>query len=126
MWFSLKEDRDRMMTSSVRSVSSARRRPSAPADDEHEKIIGWTFLTNHMHVLLFLYRNPDQRLRDVAVAVGITERMVQRIIVELVDAGYLKISKEGRRNRYVVNSKLRLRHPLEKHHTIGELMKALN
>lgn len=85
----------------------------------------WTFLTNHTHVLLCLYRQPDQRLRDVAQAVGITERMVQRIIAELSDAGYLRIQKEGRCNRYTINSKLRLRHPLEMQHTIGELLDVL-
>jgi hypothetical protein len=31
----------------------------------------------------------------------------------------------GRRNRYVVNWRRRLRHPLERHRTIGELMEAL-
>jgi hypothetical protein len=86
----------------------------------------WTFLTNHTHVLLCLFRNPDERLRDVAVAVGITERMVQRIVSELAEAGYLQISKEGRRNHYRVNSRLRLRHPLESHHTIGELLTTLS
>jgi predicted transcriptional regulator len=87
---------------------------------------GWTFLTNHTHVLLCLFRNPDERLRDVAVAVGITERMVQRIVSELAEAGYLQITKEGRRNHYRVNSRLRLRHPLESHHTIGELLTTLS
>ena len=86
----------------------------------------WTFLTNHTHVLLCLYRQPDQRLRDVAVAVGITERMVQRIVAELVDAGYLHIQKEGRCNRYTVTSELQLRHPLEMQHTIGELLDVLS
>ena len=86
---------------------------------------GWTFLTNHTHVLHCLYRQSNQRLRDVATAVGITERMVQRIVAELVDAGYLKITKVGRCNRYTVNSSLRLRHPLEVRHTIGALMALL-
>ncbi|WP_010586165.1 helix-turn-helix domain-containing protein [Schlesneria paludicola] len=86
----------------------------------------WTFLTNHTHVLLSLFRQSDQRLRDVATAVGITERMVQRIVAELVDAGYLQITKEGRCNRYTVNAKLQLRHPLETQHTIGELLAILN
>ena len=86
----------------------------------------WTFLTNHTHVLLCLYRNADQRLRDVAMAVGITERMVQRIVAELVEAGFLQITKEGRCNRYTVNSSLRLRHPLEMQHTIGELLSLLS
>ena len=86
----------------------------------------WTFLTNHTHVLLCLYRQPDQRLRDVALAVGITERMVQRIVAELVEAGYLHIQKEGRCNRYTVTSHLQLRHPLEMQHTIGELLDVLS
>ena len=34
---------------------------------------GWTFLTNHSHVLICLARNPDARLRDLADQVGITE-----------------------------------------------------
>jgi DNA-binding MarR family transcriptional regulator len=87
---------------------------------------GWTFLTNHTHVLLCLFRQPDLRLREVAAAVGITERMVQRIVSELVDAGYLQITKHGRCNRYSVNPGLRLRHPLEMQHTIGELLTVLS
>lgn len=83
-------------------------------------------MTNHTHVLLSLYRQPDQRLRDVAVAVGITERMVQRVVAELVEASYLVITKQGRCNRYTVNANLQLRHPLEKHHTIGELLELLS
>ena len=86
----------------------------------------WTFLTNHTHVLLCLYRQPDQPLRDVALPVGITERMVQRIVAELSDAGYLHIQKEGRCNRYTVTSDIQLRHPLEMQHTIGELLDVLS
>lgn len=86
----------------------------------------WTFLTNHTHVLLCLYQQPDERLRDVAVKVGITERMVQRIIAELVEAGYLKVTKIGRRNQYSVNASLRLRHPMEMDHAIGELLSILS
>jgi predicted transcriptional regulator len=85
----------------------------------------WTFLTNHSHVLLCLFRRPDQRLWEVASAVGITERMVQRIVAELVAGGYLKIQKSGRRNHYTVAENLALRHPLEKQHSIGELLTLL-
>ena len=86
----------------------------------------WTFLTNHSHVLLCLYHNPDMRLRDVASLVGITERMVQKIVADLAGAGYLEITKEGRCNHYHVNADLKLRHPLEMHHTVGELLVMLN
>jgi predicted transcriptional regulator len=85
----------------------------------------WTFLTNHSHVLLCLYRNPQMRLRDVAIHVGITERMVQKIVAELQDDGFLKITKNGRCNHYQIITDLRLRHSLESQHTIGELLKLL-
>ncbi len=85
----------------------------------------WTFLTNHAHVLLCVTRDPGVRLRDVADSVGITERAAQRIVADLVDAGYLERTREGRRNRYVLNAELPLRHPLEEDHQIGEILKVL-
>ena len=85
----------------------------------------WTFLSNHSHVLLCIAEDPDVRLRDVAVRVGITERAVQRIVAELEDAGYVSHERIGRRNRYEVNSDLPLRHPLEDHLAIGALLRVL-
>jgi predicted transcriptional regulator len=86
---------------------------------------GWTFLTNHSHVLLCLFDQPEMRLREVATHVGITERMVQKIVSELEDAGYLTIEKQGRCNVYRLHTSLKLRHPLEAQHSIGELLKLL-
>ncbi len=85
----------------------------------------WTFLTNHAHVLICLQRQCDLRIRDLSQQIGITERAVQAILAELVRAGYLRIEKEGRRNRYRLDGQLRLRHPLEEQHRIGELLDAL-
>lgn len=85
----------------------------------------WTFLTNHAHVLLCVTRNPQARLRDVAADVGITERAAQRIVAELSDAGYLEITREGRRNRYHLHTDKPLRHPLESHHAVGEVLNLL-
>ena len=86
---------------------------------------GWTFLTNHSHVLLCIAADSDVRLRDVAERVGITERATQRIVAELEDAGYLSHEKVGRRNRYEVHTGLPLRHPLEDHLEIGALLRIL-
>jgi len=83
---------------------------------------GWTFLTNHAHVLFCIAQDPEVRLRDVAARVGITERAVQRIVTDLEAAGYLTVSKEGRRNRYQVLYGLPLRHPIERHRTVKELI----
>ena len=85
----------------------------------------WTFLTNHAHVLLCVWRDPGMRLRDVAQAVGITERAAQRIVADLVEAGYLTRTRDGRRNRYEVHPERPLRHPLEDEHGIGEILGAL-
>lgn len=83
---------------------------------------GWTFLTNHGHVLLSLARDPELRLRDLADQVGITERSAQKIVAELERAGYIAKSRTGRRNTYQVNPHLRFRHPLEADHHVGELL----
>ncbi|WP_018216107.1 helix-turn-helix transcriptional regulator [Salinispora vitiensis] len=83
---------------------------------------GWTFLTNHAHVLLAIAREPTTRLRDVATAVGITERAAQAIVADLEAAGYLHRQRVGRRNAYTVNPAGRFRHPAEADHHIGELI----
>ncbi len=114
------------MKKSAKVPARSRHLPAVTVAAAPETPATWTFLTNHSHVLLCLFRQPDQRLRDVALAVRITERMVQKIVAELVEAGYLKITKEGRCNRYTVNFTLRLRHPLEMRHTIGELLQVLS
>lgn len=85
----------------------------------------WTFLTNHTHVMLCLTEDPNARLRDVAERVGITERAAQSIVTDLVNEGYLDRTRVGRRNHYQVNGSLPLRHPLEQHHDVGELLKVL-
>jgi DNA-binding IclR family transcriptional regulator len=86
----------------------------------------WTFLTNHAQVLLCLAETPDIRLRDVAAHVGITERATQRILAELVEAGYVKIERVGRRNRYTVDREHAMRHTAQIGHEIGALLEALS
>ncbi|MDX6767132.1 MAG: winged helix-turn-helix domain-containing protein [Candidatus Methylacidiphilales bacterium] len=91
-----------------------------PVRQEHPA--GFTYLSNHAHVLVCLNQDPEMRLRDIAVSVGITERAVQRIIAELEAAGSLRHEREGRRNRYEIQKRSRLRHPLESHCTVGGLL----
>lgn len=85
----------------------------------------WTFLTNYGHVLLCIAADPEIRLKDVADKVGITERSTQRIVADLVEEGYLKLIKVGRRNRYQLRLDLPLRHPIERKNEIGVLLKLL-
>ena len=86
----------------------------------------WTFLTNHAQVLLCLDETPDIRLRDVAERVGITERATQRILAELIEAGYVKSERVGRRNRYTVDRQHAMRHSAQFGYEIGALLRALS
>ena len=88
-------------------------------DDERRP---WTFLTSHARVLIAISQNPDIRARDVATMTGITERSTQRIVAELVEAGYLIRERIGRRNHYKVKTTAALRHPHEQGVEIGLLL----
>jgi DNA-binding transcriptional ArsR family regulator len=90
-----------------------------------EEIPSWDFLTNHAHVLICVYEDSGIRLRDIAAAVGITERSAHKILSELVEEGYVLRERHGRRNRYKVKPELPLRHPLVREREVGELLEAL-
>lgn len=85
----------------------------------------WTFLTNHAQVLLCIADTPDIRLRDMAERVGITERATQRILADLIEAGYVKSKRIGRRNRYTVNRQRAMRHSAQLGYEVGALVEAL-
>jgi DNA-binding Lrp family transcriptional regulator len=85
----------------------------------------WTFLSNHGHVLVCLAANPNSRMRDVALSVGITERAVQKIVDDLEEAGVISRARAGRCNVYRLNVDAPLRHPLESHRSVGSLLAAV-
>jgi predicted transcriptional regulator of viral defense system len=82
----------------------------------------WTFFSNYAHVLVCLAQNPHALLREVADRVGVTERTAMRLINQLDEAGILDRVKQGRRNVYKIRTSKHLRHPLEAHCTIEELL----
>ena len=83
---------------------------------------GWTFLTNHSHVILCLAQDREARLKDVAERVGITERAVQGIVSELEEARVLTRIRNGRRNQYEIHAERPLRHPVEAHCKVQSLL----
>ena len=102
------------------AASPSQGTPKGPAG------LQWTFLTNHSHVLIVLSRNPSLVLREVALQVGITERAVQRIVADLEAAGVLEREKIGRQNHYRIRANQPLRHPIESHRSIGDLLSLLS
>jgi hypothetical protein len=77
-------------------------------------------------VLLCVARDPESRTRDIAERVGITERAAQRILGDLGAEDYITKERVGRRNRYTVNRRGHLRHPVFRDFEIGPLIDILH
>jgi hypothetical protein len=86
----------------------------------------WSFLTNHGRALLCIARDPDIRLRDIAADLGITERHAYAVVTDLSDAGYVVKTREGRRNRYEVQTHLALPDLPDREQAIGEVLDVLS
>ncbi len=82
----------------------------------------WTFLSNHGHILIALSQDPEIKIKDLAAKVGITERAVMNILKDLQRTGFVQVVKVGRRNHYSLKPHLPLRHPLESHRIVGDLI----
>ena len=87
---------------------------------------GWKFFTNHALVLLAVAADPEILLREMAEAVGITERAAHRIIGDLENGGYISRERIGRRNYYQVHlqavlSQPGLNHPLLEGRSMGQI-----
>jgi DNA-binding MarR family transcriptional regulator len=87
--------------------------------------VSWTILSTHGLVLFAIAQDPEIRLRDIALRVGLTERAVQRIVSELIESGYVSRSRAGRRNVYKVHGEKELPHPSTRHQDVGALLDAL-
>ncbi|WDI45207.1 helix-turn-helix transcriptional regulator [Bremerella sp. P1] len=75
--------------------------------------------------MILLSRNPNMVLRQVAIEVGITERAVQRIIADLEESEVIRKEKVGRQNHYFILGDQPLRHPVEAHRSINDLLELL-
>ena len=109
-----------------RQTTARRRKTRGDSTVESNKVAhAWTFLTNHAHVLLVLHADPEKVLREVAMDVGITERAVQKIVQDLEEGGFIERERVGRQNRYRIRKGKSLRHPIEAHRKIGDLLKLI-
>ena len=106
--------------SSIGSVRLSNRLWGRAMSDSH-----WTFFSNYAHVLVCLAETPEATLREIAYRVGITERSAMRLITNLDDAAILRRVKQGRRNTYLIDTSAHLRHPIEEHCTVGELLQTI-
>lgn len=106
----------------LHSKGSGKTKPIVTQQPSSKHSGSWTFFSNHAHVLLCLHRDPDVLLREVAIEVGITERAVQKIVAELEEAQVVKRTRVGRRNHYLIRKRSKLRHPIESHRSVADLL----
>jgi DNA-binding transcriptional ArsR family regulator len=88
-------------------------------------VANWSFLSNHGRSLLCITQNPDIRLRELAAELDLTERHVYAIVSDLAEAGYILKEREGRRNRYQVQSHLALPELPDQGRAIGDVLDVL-
>ena len=86
----------------------------------------WTFITNQGLVLMYISNNPQCTMRDMAIAIGVTERSIQRILKDLEAEGYVSWQATGKGNIYEINHTRGLKHDLTKDSLVGELLDLLS
>ena len=84
-----------------------------------------SFLTNHGLALLSIAEDPRIRMRDIAATVDITERAAQRIVGDLIEAGYVNRTRNGLRNEYTVRTDLSVSLLKQRDVDLGSLLKVL-
>jgi len=89
------------------------------------KSSNWTFITNHGLVLSYIFHHPSHTAREVAIHVGVTERTTHKIISDLENEGYIGRIKMGRRNEYIVDQDVPLRHHTKQDILVSNLLAAL-
>lgn len=85
----------------------------------------WKLLTNHAQVFVCVAHDPGVRLREISERVGITERAAHRIVTELVASGYIERERNGRRNRYTIQSGVEAPDRLGRVERVGDLLSIL-
>jgi hypothetical protein len=73
--------------------------------------VDWSLLSPQGHVLFYIALCPDSNTKDIAQALGRTERQTWRIIRNLKEGGMLHIRKNGRRHHFKINFDAPLLHP---------------
>jgi predicted ArsR family transcriptional regulator len=85
----------------------------------------WRFLTNHAQVLVCIAHDPGVRLREISERVGITERAAHRIVDDLVNGVYIERERNGRRNRYTIQTGTAMPDRLGRVERVGDLLEVL-
>jgi DNA-binding MarR family transcriptional regulator len=85
----------------------------------------WGLLTNHALVLVHVVEHPRSTLREIADAVGVTDRAANSLLRAIEEDGIITRRKEGRKNVYSVDLRALAQHRSYGRFTITQLAAAL-
>jgi len=63
----------------------------------------WGFLNTHALILIHVTQHPRSTVREIALAVGVTERASHAALQDLRESGIIDRQRDGRRNSHTVN-----------------------
>jgi CTP-dependent riboflavin kinase len=86
----------------------------------------WNFITIHGLVLIYISRNSQCTMREMAAAINVTERTIKRVLEDLYTAGYITWKRTGKGNIYEMNSAKGLKHELTRDVMVGDLLDLLS
>ncbi len=81
------------------------------SDTVDPAVVDWSLLSPQGHVLFYIALCPDSTTKDIARAMGRTERQIWSNIRSLRAAGMLNLHTKGRRQHFTINFDAPLLHP---------------
>jgi DNA-binding transcriptional ArsR family regulator len=81
----------------------------------------WSFITNHSVVLMYVGRHAESTVREISLAVGLSDRGVSSILMDFEECGLVTKRRVGRKNHRTVDLAAVFRRPALQGRTLGEL-----
>jgi DNA-binding MarR family transcriptional regulator len=85
----------------------------------------WGLLSNHALVLIHVVEHPSSTLREIADAVGVTDRAANSLLRAIEQDGIIARNKVGRKNVYSVDLEALMKHRSYGRFSIGQIAAAL-
>ncbi|MEO8458488.1 MAG: DUF2188 domain-containing protein [Chloroflexota bacterium] len=104
------------------AVTHARNGSVRQSDTIGPAVVDWTLLSPQGHVLFYIALCPDCTTKDVAHAIGHSERQIRTMIQDLNRAGLLRLRTDRRRHHFTINFDGPLLHPTIKDLSLRSLM----
>jgi DNA-binding transcriptional ArsR family regulator len=85
----------------------------------------WGLLSNHALVLIHVVEHPRSTFREIADAVGVTDRAANSLLRAIEEDGIITRRKQGRQNVYSVDLGKLMEHRSYGRFSIGQIAAAL-